>query len=176
MQCQMFMMPCSSFSDSNTRGVTSAAWFVTHDVSQWVESDIGPLKSCSLCIYCREDVPPATKSANDVPSQHLMRLVHSAGRRRQTARLSNLSSNSVPESYGALCLLSLPREASPTHRGYADLGCQGTRRSPQQQTFVAPSAIFIMSLRLHVGAQYLCACPPSAITEEACGVAGQIQP
>jgi hypothetical protein len=32
---------------------------VACDISQRVESDVGPLKPRSLCIYCREDAPPA---------------------------------------------------------------------------------------------------------------------
>jgi hypothetical protein len=110
----------------------ATAWLVAHDISRRVESDVGPLKPRSLCIYCREDVPPVTKPTDDVPSRHLMRPVLSAGRRRQTAHLSNLSSNSVPVPCGALCSLSLLQEASPAHRGYADLGCQDTIRLPQQ--------------------------------------------
>jgi hypothetical protein len=39
--------------------------------------------SCSLCIYYGEDAPPATTLTSDMPSQHLMRIVQSAGRRRQ---------------------------------------------------------------------------------------------
>jgi hypothetical protein len=41
------------------------------------------MRLCSLCIYCGEDVPPATTLTGDAPSQHLMRPVQSAGRRRQ---------------------------------------------------------------------------------------------
>jgi hypothetical protein len=78
--------------------------------------------------------------------------------------------NSVPVPSGAQYSSSLLQEASPARRGYEDLGRQGTRRLPQQQTFVAPSAIFFMSLGPPVRAQYLCACPPSAIKEEACDV------
>jgi hypothetical protein len=76
---------------------------------------------------------------------------------------------------GALCSSSLLQEASPARRGYADLGRQGTRRLLRQQTFVAPSATFFMSLGPHVGAQYLCACPPSAIKGEACDVTTRTQ-
>jgi hypothetical protein len=65
---------------------------------------------------------------------------------------------------------SLLQETSPARRGYRDLGRQGTRRLPRQQTLVTPSAIFFMSRGPHVGAQCLCACPPSAIKEEACDV------
>jgi hypothetical protein len=71
---------------------------------------------------------------------------------------------------GALYSSSLLQEASPARRGYTDLVCQGTRRLSRQQTLVAPSAIFFMYLGPHVGVQYLCACPPSAIKGEACDV------
>jgi hypothetical protein len=71
---------------------------------------------------------------------------------------------------GTLYSSSLLQEASPVRRGYRDLGRQGTRRLSRQQTLVAPSAIFFMSLGPHVGAQHLCACPPSAIKGEACDV------
>jgi hypothetical protein len=54
-----------------------------HDISQRAEPDARPIRLCSLCIYCGEDVPPATTLTGDAPSQHLMRLVQSAGRRRQ---------------------------------------------------------------------------------------------
>jgi hypothetical protein len=111
----------------------AATWVVAHEISQRVESDVRPLKPRSLCIYCTEDAPPATKPTNDVPSRHLMCPVLSAGRRRQTARLSNLSSNSASVPCDALCSLPLLQEASPARRGYTDLGCQGTRRSPSSK-------------------------------------------
>jgi hypothetical protein len=155
--------------------LAAAPWLMAHDISQRAEPDVKPIKLCSLCIYCGEDAPPATTLTGDAPSWHLMRPVQSAGRRRQTARLSNLSPNSAPVPCGALCSLPLLQEASPARRGYADLGCQGTRSLPQQQTFVAPSAILFMSLGPHVGAQCLCACPPSAIKGEACDVTKEIQ-
>jgi hypothetical protein len=89
---------------------------------------------------------------------------------QQTARMSSLLTNSAPVPSGALYSSSLLQEASPARRGYTDLGGQGTRRLPQQETFVTPSVIFFMSLGPHVGAQYLCACPPSAIKGETCDV------
>jgi hypothetical protein len=49
-------------------------------------------------------------------------------------------------------------------------GVRAQEDCPKQQTFVAPSAIFFMSLGPPVGAQYLCACPPSAIKGEVCDV------
>jgi hypothetical protein len=92
---------------------------------------------------------------------------------QQAARLIGLLANSAPVPSGAPYSSSLLQEASPARRGYEDLGCQGARRSPQQHTIVASSTIFVMSLGPHVGAQYLCACPPLAIKGEACGVIRQ---
>jgi hypothetical protein len=42
------------------------------------------MRLCSLCIYCGEDAPHATTLIGDVPSQHLMCPVQSAGRRCQS--------------------------------------------------------------------------------------------
>jgi hypothetical protein len=90
----------------------AAAWLVAHDISRATKPDVRPPRSRGLRIYCGEDAPPATRLTNDVPPRHLMRLVHSAGRRRQTTRLSNLSSNDAPVPCGASCSLSLLHEAS----------------------------------------------------------------
>jgi hypothetical protein len=56
---------------------------VARDISQRAEPDVRPLKPRILFIYCGEDAPPATTLTGDVPSQHLMRPVQSAGRQRQ---------------------------------------------------------------------------------------------
>jgi hypothetical protein len=71
------------------------AWLVARDISQRVELDVKPIKSCSLCIYCGEDALPATTLAGDVPSQHLMRPVQSAGRRRQGHQAGGAPDRSV---------------------------------------------------------------------------------
>jgi hypothetical protein len=92
---------------------------------------------------------------------------------QQAARLIGLLANSAPVLSSALYSSSLLQEATPAHRGYGDLGCQGTRRLPLQQAFMAPSTVITISLGPHVGAQYLCACPPSAIKGEACSVTGE---
>jgi hypothetical protein len=147
---------------------------VARNISQQAEPDARSIQSCSLCIYCGQDAPPATTLTGDVPSRHLMRPVPSAGRRSQTHPADDASD----QSSGKQCaraerraVLIFPSTRSfPCTRGYADLGCQGTRRLPRQQTLVAPSAIFFMSLGPHIGAQCLCACPPSAIKGEACDV------
>jgi hypothetical protein len=73
----------------------------------------------------------------------------------------------MPVLSGVLYSSSLPQEASSVRQGYADLG---QRRLSRQQILEDPSTIFFMSLGPHVGAQSLCACPPSAIKGEACDV------
>jgi hypothetical protein len=68
-------------------------------------------------------------------------------------------------------VLSLLQEASPARRRYTNLGRWDTRGLPWQQIFfIVLSVIFSMSMGPHVGVQYLCACPPSAIKGEACDV------
>jgi hypothetical protein len=89
---------------------------------------------------------------------------------QQTAHQLGLLVNSMPVLSGALYSSTLPPEASPVHQGYADLGRQGARGWTRQQILKDPSTIFFMSLGPHVGAQSLCACPPSAIKGEACDV------
>jgi hypothetical protein len=123
-------------------------------------------------------VPPATALTGDVPSQHLMRPVPSAGRRHQGHPVGGAPARSAGEQCARAkqrTVLSLLPEASPARRRYTDLKRQDTRGLPRQQIFIVPSVIFSMSLGPHVGAQCLCACPPSAIKGEACDVTRQIQ-
>jgi hypothetical protein len=138
------------------RRPATTARLVARNISQRAEPDVRPIQLCSLCIYYVEDAPPATTLTGDAPSQHLMFLSNPStdGVRvtQQTARLTSLLVNSAPVPSGAQYSSSLLQEASPACRGYGDLGRQGTRRSPQQQTFVAPSAIFFISLGPPVGA------------------------
>jgi hypothetical protein len=74
----------------------------------------------------------------------------------------------VPSS--ALYSSTLLQEASSACQGYADLGRQGTRRLSRQQTLVGSKHYILYVPGSHVGAQSLCACPPSAIKGEACDV------
>jgi hypothetical protein len=123
---------------------------MARDISQRAEADVRPLKLSSLCIYCEEDAQPATMLTGDVPSQHLMRPIQSAGRWRQGHPADGAPVQSVDKQCARAVRrteLIIPTTRSfPGTPGYADLGCQGTRRLPQQRTFVAQSAIFIMSL------------------------------
>jgi hypothetical protein len=75
----------------------TAACLVAHDISQRAEPDVRPIQLCSLCIYCGEDVSPATTLTGDAPSQHLMCPVQSAGRRRQGHPADGVPDQSVGE-------------------------------------------------------------------------------
>jgi hypothetical protein len=70
-------------------------------------------------------VPPATALTGDVPSQHLMCPVPSAGRQRQGHPAGGAPAGSAGEQ-GARAkqrtVLSLLQEAFPAHRRYTDLG------------------------------------------------------
>jgi hypothetical protein len=143
---------------------------VAHDISHRAEPGVKP---CSPGIYCGEDAPPATALTGDVPSQHLMRPVPSAGRRRQGHPAGGAPAGSAGEQCARAqqrTVFSLLQEASPACQRYTDLGRQDTRGLPRQQIFIVPSVIVSMSLGPHVGAQCLYACPPSAIKGEACDV------
>jgi hypothetical protein len=139
---------------------------IARDVSQRAEPDVRPL-GCAVYAFIAERTRRLSiLLTDDVPSQHLMCPVHSAGRRRQAilqvACLSSPLPNGAPVLFGALCPSSLIRRQGsfPACQDYTDRGCQGTRRLPRQQTLVAPSVTSVMFLGPHVGAQHSCTCPP----------------
>jgi hypothetical protein len=105
-----------------------------------------------------------------------LRPVHSAGRRRQGHPADGTPVQSVAETVRPCCAMHcthpLCEKLPPARRGYTNLGCQGARRSLQQQVLVATSAMF---LGPHVGAQYSCTCPPLAIRGEAYDFTTQAQ-
>jgi hypothetical protein len=70
----------------------------------------------------------------------------------------------IPSTRSFPCTPKIHRPRTTGHKGL-----------PRQQIFIVPRVIFSRSLGPHVGAQYLCACPPSAIKGEACDVTRQIQ-
>jgi hypothetical protein len=147
---------------------------VARDISQRAEPDVRPIQPSSPCIYCGEDAPPATTLTGDVPSQHLMCPVQSAGRRRQGPPADGAADQSVVEQCACVewrTVLIIPSTRSfPCTPRIRRSRVPGHKKIAPAATFAAPSAIFFMSLGPHVGAQYLYACPPSAIKGEACDV------
>jgi hypothetical protein len=118
----------------------------------------------------------STLLTGDVPPRHLLRPVHSTCRRRQSHPADDAPVQSVAETVRPCCAVHcthpLCEKLPPARRDYADLRCQGARRLLQKKILVATSAMF---LGPHVGAQYSCTCPPSAIKGEACDVTTQTQ-
>jgi hypothetical protein len=65
------------------RRPNAATWLVARDVSQRAEPDVRPLGRAVSAFIMGRTYRLSTLLTDDVPPQHLMRLVHSAGRRRQ---------------------------------------------------------------------------------------------
>jgi hypothetical protein len=61
----------------------AATWLVAHDISQRAEPDVRPLGRAVSALIAERTRRLSTLVTGDVPPQHLMRLVHSAGTRRQ---------------------------------------------------------------------------------------------
>jgi hypothetical protein len=129
---------------------------------------------CSPCIYCGGDAPPATMLTDDVPSQHLMCPVQSAGRRRQ----GHPTDGAPDQSVGEQCARGKRRTILiiPSTRSFpCTPRIRRSRASGHKK--IAPATDIGGSKRyIHYvpgptcRAQYLCACPPSAIKGEACDV------
>jgi hypothetical protein len=61
----------------------AATWLIARDVSQRAELDVRPLGRAVSAFIAERTRRLSTLLTCDVPSQHLMRPVHSAGRRYQ---------------------------------------------------------------------------------------------
>jgi hypothetical protein len=116
-------------------------------------------------------VPPATALTGDVPPQHLMRPISSAGRRCQGHPADSAPARSAGEQYicaerRTILILSSARSL---------LGTPGIRRSRAEKivstTDIRGSKHYILYVpRPTCRGPAPCACPPSAIKGEACDV------
>jgi hypothetical protein len=161
------------------RRPAAAVWLVARDISQRAEPDVRPLKPRSLCIYCGEDVPPATMLTDDVPSQHLMRPVHSAGRRRQGHPADGAPVQSVDKQYARAMwstVLTIPYTRSFPCTPRIRRSRMSGREKIALVANICSSKCYIRYVPGPIClAQYLCACPPSATKGEACDVTTQAQ-
>ena len=119
------------------RRPNAATWPSSRDVSQRAEPDVRPLgRAVSAFIAektCRLSIP----LTDDVPSQHLMCHVHSAGRRHACP----VHCQTVRPCCEVHCVhhhLYVAREASPACQYCTDHGCQGARRLLQQLQVLHP--------------------------------------
>jgi hypothetical protein len=142
----------------------AATWLVAHDVSHRAKPDVRPQDRADSAFITERTRHLSTLLTSDVPPQHLLRPVHSTGRRRQGHPADGAPVQSIVKQYACAARrtnLIIPcTRSSPARRGCADLGCQGIRRLPQQQILVAPSTTSAMFLGPHVEAQHSCTCPP----------------
>jgi hypothetical protein len=147
---------------------------VARDISQRAESDVRPIRLCSLCIYCGEDASPATTLTDDAPSQHLMRPVQFTGKRRQ----GHPADDAPDQSVGKQCARA-ERRTIPIVPSTRSFPCTPRIRRSRATGHkkIAPAANIGGSKRyiLYVpgptcrGPVPLCM-PPSTIKGEACDV------
>jgi hypothetical protein len=146
------------------RRSNTATWLIVRDVGQWAEHDVRALGRATSAFIAERTHRMSTHLTGDVPPRHLLCHVHSAGRRRQSHLANGAPVQSVAETVRPCCAVHCTHplcEKLPLHaEAMQDLGCQGARRSRQQQVLVATYAMF---LDPHVGAQYSCTCSPLAI-------------
>jgi hypothetical protein len=114
------------------RRSNAASWLIVRDVGQQTEHDIRAL-SCAASTFIAEGTRRlSTLLTGDVPPRHLLRPVHSAGRRRQGHPADDAHVQSVAETVHPCCAVHcthpLCEKLSPARRDYVDLGCQGARR------------------------------------------------
>jgi hypothetical protein len=139
------------------RRSNAATWLIVRDIGQRAEHDVRALGRATSAFIAETTRRLSTLLTGDVPPRHLLRFVHSAGRRRQGHPADGAPVQSVAETVCPCCAVHcthpLYEKLPSARRGYTDIGCQGARRSLQQQVLVATSAMF---LGPHVGAWYSC--------------------
>jgi hypothetical protein len=87
----------------------AATWTVARDVSQRVEPDVRPLGHAASAFITERTRRLSISLTGDVPPQHLMCLVHSAGRRRPGHPSGGVPVQSIDKQYAraARCTVSI---------------------------------------------------------------------
>jgi hypothetical protein len=139
----------------------AAMWLLARDISQRAEPDVRPLGRAFIAERTRR---LSTLLTGDVPPQHLMRTVHSTGRRCQGHPADGTPIQSIVKQCARAArrtVLTIPYTRSfPCMTDATWISDVRARRLLQQQTLVVPNATSVMFLGPHVGAQYPCTCPP----------------
>jgi hypothetical protein len=81
------------------RSPDAAAWHLARDISQRAEPDVRPLGHTVSAFIAERTRRLSTLLTGNVPPQHLMRAVHSAGRRRQGHPADGMPVQSVVKQY-----------------------------------------------------------------------------
>ena len=138
----------------------ATTWLVARDISQRAEPDVRTLGRAVFAFIAERTRWLSTLLTGDVPPQHLMRPVHSAGRRCQGHPADSVPVQSIVKqcARAAGCIVSIIACArsfpcTSILRRSRMSGCKNIAPT-------TPSITSIIFLGPHVGAQYLCTCPP----------------
>ena len=114
----------------------AATWPTARDISQRAEPDVRPLGRAVSTFIAEKTRRLTIPLTGDVPLQHLMCPVHSAGRRRPSHPAGGVAVHSIAKqcAHAAKCTVPIhhhsyvAREASPARQYYVDRGYQGARK------------------------------------------------
>jgi hypothetical protein len=146
------------------RRLDAVTWLVALDISQRAEPDVRPLGGAVSAFIAERMRRLSTLPTGDVPPQHLMRPVHSAGRRcqghpadgapvqsivKQCTRASRRTVSIIPYTRSFPCTPMLCRSRM-----------SGFKKIAPAANISGSSTISIVFLGPHVRAQFPCTCPP----------------
>jgi hypothetical protein len=142
----------------------AATWLVARDISQRAEPDVRPLGHAVPAFIVERTRRLSTLLTGDVPPQHLMCPVHSAGRRRQShpadgAPVQSIVKQCTRAARRTVLIIPYTRSFPCTPR-LRRSRVSGRKKISPAATFVAPITTSVVFLGPHVEAQHSCTCPP----------------
>jgi hypothetical protein len=142
----------------------AATWLVARDISQQTESDVRPLGRAVSAFIAKRMHRLSTLLTGDVPPQHLMRPVHSAGRRRHGHPADGAPVQSIVEQCARAArrtVLIIPYKRSfPCTPMLRRSRMSGHKKIAPAANISSSEYYPVMLLGPHVRAQYPCTCPP----------------
>jgi hypothetical protein len=92
-----------------SRRPDAATWTTARDVSRWMEPNVRPLGHAASAFIAEKTRRLSIPLTGDVPPQHLMRHVHSTGRRRPGHPAGGVPVQSIVKQYArvARCAVSI---------------------------------------------------------------------
>jgi hypothetical protein len=81
----------------------AATWLIARDISQRAEPDVSPLDRADSAFITERTRGLSTLLTGDVPTQHLLRPVHFAGKRRQCHPTDGSPVQSIVETVRPCC-------------------------------------------------------------------------
>jgi hypothetical protein len=139
-------------------------WLIARDISQRAGPDVRPLDRADSAFITERTRRLSTLLTGDVPPQHLLRPVHSTGRRRQ----GHLADGAPVQSTIKQCARATRRTVLiiPYTRSFPCTSIlrrsrmSGRKKIAPTANICGFNAMSVMFLGPHVGAQYLCGYHP----------------